>query len=178
MSFWIGFGLGLIIGPVAVVVALFLLRDVTPPILFVPSDWDRCGDRTPRGGNMTKGSHAYLGINTTGQARAICMDDPGYEKQTAETIADWIKMGRIIEWLPIAEACARLKRDWPSPEESKAERLPMITPRKILQLNCRHWLCRYLFGPSELESRPCPYSDGNVRMRLYCTKCGRGIEDQ
>ena len=38
--FWIGFGLGIIMGPIVVVIALWLLRDVTMPILFMPSDWD------------------------------------------------------------------------------------------------------------------------------------------
>lgn len=36
--FWIGLGIGLV--PVLVVAALWFLRDVTPPILFMPSDWD------------------------------------------------------------------------------------------------------------------------------------------
>ncbi len=37
---WIGIGIGAVGGPVAVVAALWFLRDVLPPILFVPSDWD------------------------------------------------------------------------------------------------------------------------------------------
>jgi hypothetical protein len=31
---------GVICGPILVVAALWFLRDVLPPILFVPSDWD------------------------------------------------------------------------------------------------------------------------------------------
>jgi hypothetical protein len=38
--FWIGFAVGIIAGPILVVLMLFLLRDVLPPTLFVPSDWD------------------------------------------------------------------------------------------------------------------------------------------
>ena len=38
--FWIGLLVGMLLGPIVVVLALWLLRDVTPPILFIPSDWD------------------------------------------------------------------------------------------------------------------------------------------
>ena len=36
----ISFVLGMVVGPIVVVILLWLLRDVTPPILFMPSDWD------------------------------------------------------------------------------------------------------------------------------------------
>jgi hypothetical protein len=39
IALWIG--LGMFIGPVVLITALWLLRDVTPPILFLPSDWDK-----------------------------------------------------------------------------------------------------------------------------------------
>jgi hypothetical protein len=41
IGFGIGLLAGLILGPIILVVVLWLLRDVTPPILFVPSDWDK-----------------------------------------------------------------------------------------------------------------------------------------
>ena len=36
----LGLAIGMVVGPIVVVILLWLLRDVTPPILFVPSDWD------------------------------------------------------------------------------------------------------------------------------------------
>jgi hypothetical protein len=38
--FWIAFFAGMLFGPAILVAALWLLRDLTPPILFMPSDWD------------------------------------------------------------------------------------------------------------------------------------------
>jgi hypothetical protein len=35
---WIA--LGMVLGPVTLIAALWFLRDVLPPILFVPSGWD------------------------------------------------------------------------------------------------------------------------------------------
>jgi hypothetical protein len=35
--FWIAYFVGMLLGP-AIVIAI--LRDLTPPILFMPSDWD------------------------------------------------------------------------------------------------------------------------------------------
>lgn len=32
--------LGMVIGPIVLIVALWFLRDVLPPTVFVPSDWD------------------------------------------------------------------------------------------------------------------------------------------
>jgi hypothetical protein len=40
MGFAVGLLAGLILGPIILVSVLWLLRDHTPPILFVPSDWD------------------------------------------------------------------------------------------------------------------------------------------
>jgi hypothetical protein len=65
--------------------------------------------------------HAYIGINENGLARAIVYDDPKWKKDTAKTIAEWIKMGRTIERLPVAEACDRLRRDWPACNPPAAE---------------------------------------------------------
>lgn len=53
-------------------------------------------------------THAYIGINKAGSVRAIVFDDPGHETSTAEHVADWIKMGRTVERLPIKEACERM----------------------------------------------------------------------
>jgi hypothetical protein len=59
--------------------------------------------------NLIKATHAYIGIRIAdGSCRAICCDDPGYEDQTAEIIAEWESMGRRIERLPIAEAKSRM----------------------------------------------------------------------
>jgi hypothetical protein len=38
IALWIS--LGMLTGPIVLILALWFLRDVTPPILFVPSDWD------------------------------------------------------------------------------------------------------------------------------------------
>jgi hypothetical protein len=38
--FWVGLFVGLGLGPVFFLGALFLLRDVLPPTFFMPSDWD------------------------------------------------------------------------------------------------------------------------------------------
>ena len=37
---WLGVAIGAIASPIFIVVVLWLLRDVTPFILFPPSDWD------------------------------------------------------------------------------------------------------------------------------------------
>lgn len=58
--------------------------------------------------------YAYIGINADGLARAICHDDPQYKRDTAKTVAEWIRMGRTIERLPVDDACARLRKDWPA----------------------------------------------------------------
>jgi hypothetical protein len=52
-------------------------------------------------------THAYIGVKD-GSARAIVFDDPGYEKDTAKIVSDWIKMGRAVERLPVKEACERI----------------------------------------------------------------------
>jgi len=38
MSFWIGYVSGFITGPIALIGILYLLRNVTMPILFMPDD--------------------------------------------------------------------------------------------------------------------------------------------
>jgi hypothetical protein len=59
-------------------------------------------------------THAYVAINDQGEARAIVMDDE-FKKDTAKSVADWIKRGYRVEYLPIAEAHARFaKREAPS----------------------------------------------------------------
>lgn len=59
---------------------------------------------------MELATYAYIGIRISdGSVRAIVCDDPGYEKQTAEIMADWEAMGRRVERLPIAEAKARMR---------------------------------------------------------------------
>lgn len=40
MIFWMGYGLGFVTGPIALIMALWFLRDVLPPTIFTPSDWD------------------------------------------------------------------------------------------------------------------------------------------
>lgn len=37
IALWIG--LGMLLGPIIIVAALWFLRDILPPTLFVPSDW-------------------------------------------------------------------------------------------------------------------------------------------
>lgn len=57
---------------------------------------------------MQFATHAYIGVNKDGQARAIVFDDPGYESDTAKIVAEWITMGRTVERLPVKEAAARI----------------------------------------------------------------------
>lgn len=54
---------------------------------------------------------SYIGINADGLAVALCVDDPKFKKDTAKTVAAWIRMGRSIVRLPDHEAIARLKSD-------------------------------------------------------------------
>lgn len=57
-----------------------------------------------------RATHAYIGIRPSdGSVRAICCDDPGYEKETARAVAEWIREGRIVERLPIEEARMRMR---------------------------------------------------------------------
>lgn len=51
-----------------------------------------------------KATHAYVGFNSAGEARAIVYDDFGYESQTAEIVAGWIRDGRTVQRYPIQEA--------------------------------------------------------------------------
>lgn len=39
--FWIGLLVGWASGPILVVAVLFLMRDILPPTLFTPSDWEK-----------------------------------------------------------------------------------------------------------------------------------------
>ncbi len=45
-------------------------------------------------------THAYIGRNADGKVRAIVMDDPGYESDTAKIVFEWICMGRTVERHP------------------------------------------------------------------------------
>ena len=47
-------------------------------------------------------THDYIGINEHGECVAICVDDPAWKKDTAKTIAGWIKEGRTVQRLPHA----------------------------------------------------------------------------
>ena len=40
MGFLFGMAVGMIVSPPLIGIALYLLRDYMPPVLFVPSDWD------------------------------------------------------------------------------------------------------------------------------------------
>lgn len=51
-----------------------------------------------------KATHAYVGFNAAGEARAFCSDDKGCEFDTAGIIAEWNKMGRTTKRMPIDEA--------------------------------------------------------------------------
>lgn len=80
---------------------------------------------------MAKATHAYIGVNQQGQARAIVCDDAGYEKDTAKLVAEWITMGRTVERLPIEEAKARLN---PEPSEVAIRKMRAVngTVRAII----------------------------------------------
>lgn len=68
---------------------------------------------------------SYLGINEKGDAVAIVIDDPRFKKDTARTIAQWIKDGRTVERHEHHAACARLKADW---EKRLSERKQSVLP--------------------------------------------------
>lgn len=53
--------------------------------------------------------YAYIGINERGEVRALSMDDPGSERDNAKLVAEWLKMGRRVERLPVKEALAKFR---------------------------------------------------------------------
>jgi hypothetical protein len=55
----------------------------------------------------------YIGINQDDLAVALVVDDPKYKKETAKTIAQWIRQGLSITRMPHEDSIARLKADWP-----------------------------------------------------------------
>jgi predicted regulator of Ras-like GTPase activity (Roadblock/LC7/MglB family) len=55
-------------------------------------------------------TEAYVGIKD-GTVRAIVVDDTRDADQTAKLVADWIKMGRTIERMPLHQAVERIKRE-------------------------------------------------------------------
>lgn len=61
---------------------------------------------------MTEATHAYIGVNADGRARAIVYDDPGEEESTASIVVGWRAMGRTVERLPIEDARQRCRRDY------------------------------------------------------------------
>jgi len=51
------------------------------------------------------------------------------------------------------------------------------TPRQALQATCSYWWC-WWFGPEEVYTKDCPFSDGTYRPYLYCLRCRRGIPNE
>lgn len=59
---------------------------------------------------MTERGYAYVGIKD-GTIRAIVFDDTRYPDDTARLVADWIKIGRTVERLPLSDAVSRMKAE-------------------------------------------------------------------
>ena len=43
--------------------------------------------------------HMYVGRRPCGRVAAMCWDDPKYAKDTAKTVADYIRRGYVVERL-------------------------------------------------------------------------------
>ena len=43
----------------------------------------------------------YIARRKCGKVSAMCWDDPGYEKDTAKYVADWIKRGDTVERIEV-----------------------------------------------------------------------------
>lgn len=52
---------------------------------------------------------SYVGFNASGDAVAVCVDNPRFQKDTAKTVASWIRMGRTVSRLEHHAACALLE---------------------------------------------------------------------
>lgn len=60
-------------------------------------------------GAETNMDWAYLGIRKSdGSVRAMVFDMPGYERDTAQIVHDWIVEGRAVERVPASEVHARM----------------------------------------------------------------------
>jgi hypothetical protein len=57
---------------------------------------------------MSDMTPCYIGINKAGECRAACVDDPEFSADTAQTVAEWIKRGMIVERVTVGEARERL----------------------------------------------------------------------
>ena len=53
---------------------------------------------------------AYVGVKD-GETRAFMREEPDYLDDMANTLAEWIRMGRSVERMPAANALARMKRE-------------------------------------------------------------------
>jgi hypothetical protein len=62
-------------------------------------------------------SHIYVGVNSDGEVRAYCYDDPGREEDTQQIINDWRRQGRRVERLTIEEASAWMACGCMSPND-------------------------------------------------------------
>ena len=70
---------------------------------------------------MSDETPCYIGINAKGQCRAACVDDndasQARRKDTAKTIAEWIKSGLTIERVTVEEARKRLAEGFADPSK-------------------------------------------------------------
>ncbi len=57
---------------------------------------------------MSDSTPCYIGVNKDGRCRAACVDTPEHTKDTAKTIAGWIKGGFTVERVTVAVARERL----------------------------------------------------------------------
>ena len=54
---------------------------------------------------------AYIGVRKSdGSVRAMVFDMPGFEKDTAKLVHDWIIEGRAVERIPASEVHARMSK--------------------------------------------------------------------
>lgn len=56
--------------------------------------------------SVINATHAYVATNAEGEPRAIVADDE-FKKETAKSVAAWIKRGYTVERLPMDEARKR-----------------------------------------------------------------------
>lgn len=58
---------------------------------------------------MPDDTPCYIGINAKGECRAAAVDTPEHTKDTAKTVAGWIKHGMTVERVTVEEARKRLQ---------------------------------------------------------------------
>jgi hypothetical protein len=65
-------------------------------------------------------THAYVGTTACGCVVAGCVDVPGRERDTARTVAEYVRDGCTVERVPIGDARTRLQECHHEPSNAQA----------------------------------------------------------